>query len=569
MTASVFACAVTVLVADARPASAQVVSASKVTPADMRPAANPPTAISIPTGGSATPPANASSLYVVVGKVAVEGGFAELEAETAEAVAPIEGKRVSLSAIYAITDAIERAYALHGYGLVRVAIPPQKLEHGGKLRLVIVDGFIESVDLKGVPERQRDLISRQTASLVDQRHVRLQEIERRLLLASDIPGLTLSSTLARGATPGGARLILEATQRPVTGSIGLDNDLPASLRDFEFTGSVAINSALGLGDQFYATATASYELGKLTDGQSPIQVFGGGFSVPIGEDGFKVNPEYTNTVTRPAPPAGTPATAGYFQRFDLRGTYPLLLTRAQEIRLQATLGWVEEHLTPVGFATDLYRDRYFVARLQAEDKWQTPMGGRIDATLAVSKGLGGRGADEAASTGIPLSQQGASPSFGKLAFNFNWTQPIASDFQGVLNGQWQSTFGKPVFVSEQIALDGPQAASGYPVGTFTVDEGATLRAEIGRPYSLLGPTFQATLTPYLFSAGGRGWIDQPTAAQQANIDTASFGLGLRTSESWTGALGEALVNVELARALSNVPTQKQGYRGNISVAVKF
>ena len=41
---------------------------------------------------------------------------------------------------------------------------------------------------------------------------------------------------------------------------------------------------------------------KLFDGTIPLQIFGGGFVMPIGADGLTINPEYTNAITRPLAP---------------------------------------------------------------------------------------------------------------------------------------------------------------------------------------------------------------------------------------------------------------------------
>ena len=173
-----------------------------MTPTTLAPAPGPSGAITITSPAGLASPANAANLSVTIGNVTVEGGFPELAAETAAITAKIRGRRVSVAALFAAANAIEQAYAARGYVLVRVAVPPQQLKNGGTLRLVVIDGFVEGVDVKGIPEKQRALVQARLASLIGERHVSLSEIERRLLLASDIPGLTLSSTITRGTTPG-------------------------------------------------------------------------------------------------------------------------------------------------------------------------------------------------------------------------------------------------------------------------------------------------------------------------------------------------------------------------------
>ena len=186
-----------------------------------------------------------------------------------------------------------------------------------------------------------------------------------------------------------------------------------------------------------------------------------------------------------------------------------------------------------------------------------------------SQGLGGRDAADAAASGVPLSQQGSSPTFSKLAFNVNYSQPLPYDFQFAFLGQAQTSFGKPLFLAEQMALDGPQAASGYPVGTFTTDSGVTARAEIGHPFAFNNDAFQAAFTPYAFGAGGAGWIYQPTAIQQGEISVGSFGVGVRTGAGPLGSDLGGTLSLELARAVSNSPNEGQGYRGNVAFSVRF
>jgi hemolysin activation/secretion protein len=218
-------------------AFAQTPAPSRLAPQTLRPPVEAPASVAPPSGQGLVAPANSERLSVEIGKIVVEGGFPELKDATAALAAPLEGRRVSLAQIYALANAIEQAYAGEGFVLARVAVPPQKLSRRGPLRLIVVDGFIEAIDAKGLPERQRAAIVARASSLIGQRHLRLSEIERRLLLAADLPGASLKSTLTRGASQGGTILVLEGTQRLVVGSVGYDNRLPASLGTSEFNAS--------------------------------------------------------------------------------------------------------------------------------------------------------------------------------------------------------------------------------------------------------------------------------------------------------------------------------------------
>jgi hemolysin activation/secretion protein len=550
------------------PTFAQQVAPSQVTPSTLRPQAQPSAGIALPASEGLSPPQGAEKLSVKVGRIDVEGTFPELAAATAAITESIRGKTLSVSQIYQAANAIEQAYAAAGYILARVVVPPQKLVDNGPLHLVIVDGFIESVDVKGVPERQRAVVAARMASVVGLHHVTLPAIERRLLIVADIPGLVLRSTLARGSTPGGTLLVLEATQNYVTGSAGFDDHLPSSLGTWALNSSFALNSVFGFGEQIYASATSSYQLGKSFDGKSPIRVLGGGFVLPVGTDGFTLNPEYTNSTTLPTTVAGAPPSRGIFERFAIRAAYPLIRTRAETLNLQATYEFDEEHLTPIGFDTVLYQDRYQVTRWQAAYSRVLAWAATAQASGTFSLGVTGRTPAAAAAAGIPLSRTGVSPEFSKFDLDLHYAQLLPADFQLALIGHGQTSFDKPLMLAEQFSLDGPDALSGFASGTFSVDQGMTGRAELSHPFPVDPNIVPAIVSPYIFGAAGRGFVEMPTAVERPTIDAESFGVGLRTNATSAPPFGGAF-SFELARRLSDDPGYRQGYRANVAFSLSF
>lgn len=549
-------------------AAQQAVAPSRVTPETLRPAPAPPPVIELPSGApEAAPSGPAANLSVTVRRFEAEGTFPEFQSQTAALLDPLRGKRMTVAQIYALAGELERAYAAAGYILARVVVPPQRLADGGAVRLVVIDGVIERVDVSAVPERQRAVVAARMASIVGKPYITLDEIGRRLLLVGDLPGIQLRSTLARGTTSGGTLLVVEATQNYVTGSVGVDDHLPTSLGTWSVNTNLALNDVLGLGEQAYFTYSSNPDLG------SPrLRVRGGGIVFPIGDDGFTLNPEYSESVARPIPAVGTPASLGDFQRLALRAGYPLVRTREETLTLQATGEWDDEKLNAIDFGTLLYHDIYGVARLGAHDALDVPWlpwgaSAVLDGTL--SHGLAGRDGSAA----VPLSAQGASPVFSKVNLTAGLRQPLPQAFELDFVGRAQSTFGSPVMLSEQFSLDGPDALSSFAAGTFSVDQGASLRLEFARPVSIvvLDNVEPLNLSPYLFGAYGYGQIADPTAAQKAAIDAGSAGFGLRTSTGANAAglpLGSSLA-VEFGRQLSNVPGERLGYRANVSLNVTF
>jgi hemolysin activation/secretion protein len=548
---------------------AQISSPSQVTPQSLRPAASPDQGITLLAPSSQAAPSGAEALDFLVGDVVVDGSFPECAASTEAVIAGLRGKRLTVAQVYAVARAIEQIHAQNGYVLARVVVPPQKLVNRGPLRLVVVDGFIEEIDVTGVPERARDVVAARIGFLTGLRHVRLSEIERGLLIAGDVPGLRLKSTLVRGEREGGTRLVLEGLHRLVTGSLGRDNRLSETLGTWQLRGAIAVNSALGIGEQVYGTVGAGADLNAAINGTSPLALYGGGVVIPLGPQGITLNPEYTHSTTRTAAAPGVPATLGTFERFALRVRDPVIWTRTASLNLNLSLEYVTQELGAPAFGLGLNSDRYAALRGGADYAASLPWGAGLQLGTGVSQGLGGRSEADAVSSGLPLSRTGAAPDFTKLTASVRVTQPLPWGARFDVIGFGQSSFGRPLFRSEQFALDGVDAVSAFAAGTLSADQGVTLRGELARPFSARFDAAGTIISPYLFGSAGRGWLMDATSVEQPVINAGALGFGTRgTIEIADGSSGLNL-GLELARQFTNLAGARQGWRGNVNAMVTF
>jgi hemolysin activation/secretion protein len=544
---------------------------SQVTPQTSRPAA-PIAPDDLPPSGRVQlqAPAGSERLSFVVGRVAIEGPFPELDTETRALVRTVERHRVSVSQIYGLANELEQAYARAGYVLVRVIVPPQKLNDGGVVRIFVIDGFIEKVQVENVPDHVRALVALRMVSLVGRRRIKLDQIERRLLTAGDVPGLRLKSTLARGKTLSGALLVLEGTHRLVTATASIDNRLPSSLGTWSYGTSVALNSAFGFGEQFYASAQSSGDPARFLDSNSPLRVLGAGAVMPLGTDGWILNPEYTNSRSQPLPVPGGLANIGQFQRFALRTSYPVIRTRTSTLSLNGAFEYISQSVALPLFSTDLNSDRYGVLRTGAVYEAGLPWwSAALQTSATFSRGTGGRGSADALASGIPLSRQGADPQFSKATFEAHVTQPLIDQFRMDFIGRAQTSFGRPLLVSEQFSLDGPQAVSAYPSGTLNVDEGGTLRVELSRPFALIGTAVPVILSPYGFGSFGVGRLVEPTIVELAVVRGGAVGAGVRSGIDIPGGYQGITLALEVARQFSNLPNLSHSWRGQVVMSFRL
>jgi hemolysin activation/secretion protein len=549
---------------------AQIAAPSQVTPQSLRPApGSRDQGIALSGQPALTPPPGAENLIVLVGDVRVDGAFAELVPLTAAYVREISGKRVSVAQIYAFARSIEQTYAKAGYTLARVVVPPQNLVDQGTLVIVVVDGFIEDIDVAGVPERVRGIVAARLGFLVGRRHLRLAVIERGLLIAGDIPGLKLRSTLLRGNSDGGTRLVLEGEHDLVTVSLGTDDRLNRSLGTWQLRGTITANSALGFGEQIYATAGSGADLRAAITGLSPLTVYGGGVVIPLGTEGLTLNPEYTRSKTQTPQAPGVPASLGTFERFALRMRDPLIWTRSSSLNVNLSVEYVTQQVLAPAFGVTLSNDHYGVVRVGPDYAMSLPWGAGVQLGANLSQGLGGRTEADAIASGVPLSRAGASPDFTKITGNVRVSQPLPGDMRFDLIGLGQLSMGKPMMRSEQLALDGTEALSAFAAGTFNADQGATLRGELARPIATRFGTVSATLSPYLFGAVGRGWLCNITSIEQPVISAGAIGFGARSIIDVAAGAPSLSFGLELARQFTDVTGSREGWRANVNALVTF
>ncbi|MDR3450785.1 MAG: POTRA domain-containing protein [Alphaproteobacteria bacterium] len=565
-------------------ADAQILNPASLAP-ESRPAPSGGVKIGV-AGGAAdlSMPRNADKIFVTVRHVQINGAFPELQQQTAALIDQIQGRRVSLADIYKFAEDLQRAYSKAGYTLARIGVPPQTLQDG-HVRITVIDGFIESLDLSGVPERARALVKARLEPLVGKRHLLQSEFERRVLLLGDIAGLLGTTNTRPGSQPGGSILAAPATEKLVSMSVGVDNRLPQALGTWQFSNAATINNAFGLGEQIYLNGASGADISHRVDGWPPLLSYGAGFTLPIGSDGFVFSAGYAWVHTAPTPVpiiyVDQEAGLGTYEKAYARLTYPILMTVKDVIRIQLSFEHVQDKDAPffTGPITvintyNLSQDRYNDVRLAGEWTTQFPwaLGGRATTALLYTHGLDGR--SEAYDALTPLSVPGSSPYFEKLKLDFRIIQPLPEEFQLSLFVKAQTSFGAPLMLPEELSLDGPEALSGFSAGTLNVDTGAVARLELQRSFVANIANSKAVLAPYVFGAWGDGVYEQPVPGQPKNIEAESIGLGLRANANVFGSAFQETLGLELAKNYANIPFsaipyQERDYRATVSFVMKY
>lgn len=571
------AAAVGVLLAVSGNGPARAQTASQITPPSFRPSLQAQGgSLVIPEGSGLDAPEGADRLSVRVRSLRVEGTLPRLRAETDAIVARLSDRTVTAAAIFAAARDLEQAYARAGFGLVRVVLPAQRLADGADLRLVVIDGVIERVDVSALPPEIRGRIAAVLAPLVGERGLTLALIERKILLAGDTPGTVLRSTLAGGSVPGATVLVVEARYKPVTGSVAADNVLARTLGTYTTSLGIDMNAPTGNGELLYLRASGAPYTGGTAAflGADPRnRALAAGLVLPLGYDGLTLNLEATDARTTPWAAAGTLGFTSDFSRYTARLRYPLIRSRSFTLNAEAAFDAQEERVTVISpVAAPLSLDRLRIARAGGDVLWITPSDGVVAGRLVGSFGIDDLGARDRPSAGsglAPLSRQGARPAFQKLEATLAYTQPLAEHLTLDLRARGQTAFNQALARSEQIGLANLSGLSAFDAGLFQGDEGYVVRGELQVPFltpvalpfalpsipAQLGaglPAGEATAgvivaSPYGFGAFGTTRQQNPTALERAIVRGAAYGVGIRFAAAPEASFTNASASVEYGR----------------------
>ena len=544
-------------IAAAMPVAAQ--TASRITPERFAPATRSEGSGLVLSGGAGlSAPAGAERLSVSLGAVEVEAVPPGFEAEVAALRARLGGRRILASEVFAAARELEAALVNAGALLTRVILPAQTLRDGGRLRLVVVSGFVERIDLANLPEPVRARVAAVLAPLEGRRDLRAGEIERLLLLAGDTPGVALRSTLVPGATPGATRLVIDGGYRPVSGFVGGDNTVGKALGGYTIGTGLDLNTTLGLGETLYVRALGHPDRDDALRTGSPfgayprLRTLAGGLIVPLGTDGLTFNVEYTNSQTAPKL-TNLIQTNSDYDRLSFRLRYPWLRSRSANFTSEVAFDATQETLGLLLPATNvpLSLDRLRIVRLAGEGDLRLPGGGLFAGRGTLSLGLDALGARSAldATPILPLSRLGADATFQKLDVAVSFTQPLPESFVLGLYARGQTSFGQALARSEQIGTATFQELSTFDAGSLGGDAGWVVRSELSRPFNLVGFEGRpATITPYVFGATGALYLERPTILEVRNLHVSSVGLGVRLATLLVpGTATEAAVTVEFGR----------------------
>ena len=479
----------------------------EVMPPPARPSEGP---VAAPEGGP-----------VHVDELRIEGvtvyDQAALQAQFAGAVGPA----VPRAQLDEIVRGLQTRYREDGY--ILTVVRGQFERASGRIVFVIraVEGYISAVKLDGDIGPAGDLVYRMLKKLTEKRPINNSDLERYLLLANDIPGVTVKAVLRPpSGDPGAVELVAQLSRKMLNGFLTYDNRGSKEAGPHEMLISGSTNSFTSVGEQLQAMLFSTFNREQIFG-----QVNGDMF---LGADGLHLHTYFGNGNNQPG---GILAATGYNGDLAIGGgelAYPLIRSRRFNWTLNADLDAYDSNISLSSFGnTTLSASHLLMGRVGTYVDFQDALLADFPAAtslhLKASHGL----------LGISNTRPGNNVHFDKVSGDLTRVQnlwklgDVGTALKLSIGGQYANEI---LPTSEKYYLGGTQFGRGFFNGEVTGDRamGSTVELQENDKFTglpLIKADYELPVQFYQFWDFGRGYNRAPG---DQNFTIQSLGLGVRS-----------------------------------------
>ena len=466
-------------------------------------------------------------------------GNTKVRSATLEAaLAPYLNRPIEFRDLQEATNVVADTYAKAGW-LARAFIPRQDITDG-TVQIHIIEAVYGGSMIQG---EFRHAPSELVKGIVDAQNrqgevLSLANVERGLLLADDVPGISVVGSLTAGQNTQETDVLISVQDTPwYTGRLQVDNQGNRSTGENEVSLNAALNGLLGMGDQFTA-------YGLYSEGLSFGSV---GYSMPVNYTGMRLGVNYSTLGYRIVDgnlfASGQDRGTGFANTWGVEVSQPIIRSRNTNV------------LARIGYTNKLFDNRIGsqttseytvdVVALSLTATYLDPIGGGGYTTLTLTPSAGNvdysRQPDFQRIIAATTQSEGQ---FAKLRYGLSRQQNLPKNFSLYANLRGQIA-SKNLDSSERFYLGGPFGVRAYPNNEGGGSQGNLLSLELR--YRVIDPVQIAAF----YDVGNIqvNKFNQFEGAAQPNRGTLQ-GAGL--SVSWTGPYN-ILVNATWATRIGSNP----------------
>lgn len=489
---------------------------------------------------------------LTIRKLQIEGGTVYPLTDVAKVFEPLIGHETDLAQLIEATRNITRRYQEDGYLLSYAFLPDQRFEQG-LVRVVLVEGYIKDYQLQGDIGAVSALIDKMAQKLKEERPLTRKTFERYTTLMSRIPGITVQAQVPPpGTTDGGSHMQVQASRKPFTSSLSLNENNRGGLQAL-LSGSS--NSQTALGEQ--VTLSGLFPPGKdhehyyrldynqfLNAEGTQLSLYGASYradpqaSVQLN-NGLELKPHREN------------------ERFSIGISHPLIASPTEALTVGTRLYAVNDktRYQLVGFPLTLEQQNNIRA-LAFEGDWSKADARQLRILSAgVYQGINGMGAK------ARNDYQGINPDLDFLRLRLSGVQSnkFFDNWQGVLSGAFY--WSRDVLAdSERAQFGGQNFARGYPDDQASGDKGWGVAYEVNYSYNRAGPWVKV-LQPYVVLDRARTWYNESPAPSN-NLSSAAVGLRFGDAKYYNIAL-------EAAKPMSDIALDSFNRRPRYTLSFSY
>lgn len=436
-----------------------------------------------------------AGLRVKVAGFKLTGNTVFSEAELLPVIDSLSGREVSFVDLDQAAAAISNYYRERGYLVARAYLPQQEIVDG-KVEIAVLEGRLSAVavDTKDAtrldPERVKQIIA---GSAAPGTVVREEDLERGLLLANDLPGVDVKSTLTPGASVGTTDLMVEVKEGDaLSGSVDLDTFGSRYTGVARLGVTLNINDPTGYGDLISfrgMNSGAGLALNRLS------------YALPVGDYGTRLGVAYAHARYDLQKDLAVTEGQGQASVAGLFAQHPIVRSRAYNAYFSA--GYDAKHLEDKSLGV-IYSDRRIrVLGLALNGDMRDGIGGGGVSSVGLTYTAGSLDLDNALNRDNDAKTARTQGHYKKWNYSLTRLQRLTDNVSGYFSFQGQRG-RKNLDSSEKMSAGGPLGVRAYPTGEAPSDSADLLNLEAR--WDL--PLDQTYGVPQLVAFYDQAWVER-------------------------------------------------------------
>lgn len=436
-------------------------------------------------------------------------------------VADSEGKKLSLPELGQLAQRLTDYYREQGYPLSRAIIPVQTVT-AGVVHMVIIEGRYGEVRLNNSSRVNSSVASRLLAPLQTGKIISQRDLDRSLLLLSDINGLTVDATLKPGTLVGSADMDVSTLPLPaLSGILVVDNF------GNRYTGQNRLNLALNYSNPLHLGDNLNMSVLSTGSGMAYGRL---AYEILVNGQGSRAGIAYSNLSYKLGDALASLQAHGSAQSQSLWLRHPLLRSRNTNINAQLQYDGLLLQDQIDSSALQTRRQLQSVTGSLNGDARDVLLGGGLT-TWSVGMTAGQVRLGDADAQLSDAASAKTAGRFSKWNISLTRLQNLSANDSLFfsLSGQ---TARSNLDSSQKYSVGGPTNVRAYAMGTAAGDSAAVLSAELRHQLGWLARG-RLTATAFFDSAyivtNANPWV---TGNNHTRLSGAGLGLNWAHPQQW-------------------------------------